>query len=74
MLNLVELIAGDEEGGGQNQPCVFGNLVVDHSVYCHNEAWPDAPRKCRRTWYTGGKTRDEDCPGYTPNPFLKRTA
>jgi hypothetical protein len=36
-------------------------------VYCHNQTWKDAPRKCRRTWYTGGEINDEDCPGYEPN-------
>lgn len=70
MFNLVELIADDNEQS-QNQPCVYGNLVEGHAVYCHNHTWADAPRKCRRTWYTGGKVRDEDCEGYAPNPHYK---
>jgi len=28
----------------------------------------DGPRKCRRTWYTGGEVRDQDCEGYEANP------
>ena len=67
MINLVELIADDEDCAF-DQPCAFGHRVETHAVYCHNSEWPDAPRKCRRTWYTGGKERDEDCPGYKPNP------
>jgi hypothetical protein len=65
MDNLVEMIFGD--GPNFCQPCKHGNLVDEHAVYCHNEVWKDAPRKCRRTWYTGGEVRDEDCPGFTPN-------
>lgn len=67
VINLVELIADDDESGF-DQPCAYGNCVKGHAVYCHNETWPDAPRKCRRTWYTGGEERDEDCPGFAPNP------
>ena len=62
--NVVELL---DDRQAFNQPCRFGNLVEGHAVYCHNHTWVDAPRKCRRTWYTGGQTRDEDCPGYEPN-------
>ena len=65
--NIVELIA--DEDGGFDQPCRFGNRVESHAVYCHNSGWVDAPRKCRRTWYTGGEVKDEDCPGYEPNPL-----
>ena len=66
--NVVELMTDGEDGGGFNQPCAFGCLSPGHAVYCHNDAWPDGPRKCRRTWYTGGETRDEDCPGFVANP------
>lgn len=66
-INLVE-IADDGEGGRFNQPCVYGNLCEGYAVYCHNERWLYSPGKCGRTWYTGGKTRDEDCPGFAPNP------
>ena len=82
VLNLVELIAdpNDEEGGGFDQPCAFGNRVGYHAVYCHNDAWPDSPSKCRR-----GKgcaevygipeqdNRHEDCPGFVANPDFVAT-
>ena len=71
MINLVEMFA-DESEQSCNQKCKFGNLVEGHAVYCHSEN-PDAPRKCRRTWYTGGKVKDEDCEFYEPNPnFVER--
>ncbi len=47
-----------------DQPCAFGERVSNHAVYCTNDAWAEGPRKCRRTWYTGGETRDEDCEGF----------
>ncbi len=66
MFNLVELFA-DDEAQGFNQPCHYGNLVEGHAVYCHNDEWKDGPRKCRRTWYTGGEVKDEDCHGFKAN-------
>lgn len=66
VINLVEMIA--DEDGGFDQPCAYGNRVESHAVYCHNTRWLYAPRKCRRTWYTHGERRDEDCEGYKPNP------
>jgi hypothetical protein len=43
--NIVEWLTEDtEEDGGFNQACKFGHLVQDHSVYCHNDIWKDAPR------------------------------
>ena len=75
-MNLVELIA-DEEDCAFDQPCARGNRVDGHAVYCHNTEWKGAPRKCRRTWYYGIEAatregmRDEDCPGYIPNPEYK---
>lgn len=71
MINLVELMAGAEESAF-NQPCKHGNCVAGHAVYCHNPEWEDAPRKCRRTWYTGGEVLDEDCPGFSLNPAFDR--
>lgn len=66
-VNAVEIVAMSESDTiGFNQPCRFGSLVEDHAVYCHNTWWIDAPRKCRRTWYTNGEKRDEDCPGFEP--------
>lgn len=66
IFNLVELV----EDGNFNQKCRFGKLVDGHAVYCHNNGWLYAPRKCRRTWYTGGEVRDEDCRGFAPNNRL----
>jgi len=65
--NIVEFIAGDDddEGGGFDQPCCFGNRVGHHAVYCHNEGWPNSPRKCRRNLTD---FRHEDCPGFVANP------
>jgi hypothetical protein len=63
-MNLMELIA---EESAFDHPCKHGNRVECHAVYCNNMEWKDAPRKCRRTWYTGGEVRDEDCPGFAPN-------
>ena len=71
MENLVELFA-DESEQAFNQSCKFGNLVEGHAVYCHCDNGK-APRKCRRTWYTGGKRKDEDCEFFEPNDNLKNT-
>lgn len=68
---VVELM-DDADGSGFNQPCRFGYLVDGYAVYCHNERWLYAPRKCRRTWYTGGERRDEDCPGFLPREEANR--
>ena len=54
-----------------DQRCKFGNRVDDHAVYCHADHWEDAPRKCRRSWYTGGNVKDEDCPAFQLNPEFK---
>lgn len=67
--NIVEAVAGEDDDADVafDQPCVFGCRVDTHAVYCHNEGWPNAPRKCRRnrTDY-----RHEDCPGYVPNSAM----
>jgi len=65
--NMVELVAG-KDACAFDQPCAYGHRVDGHAVYCHNDAWLDGPRKCRRTWYTGGEVRDQDCEGYEANP------
>ena len=65
MMNLVEMLA-DLEDIRWDQPCAHGCRIETHAVYCHNTEWDGAPRKCRRSWYTGGETRDEDCPGFKP--------
>lgn len=61
--NLVEFLA-DPEDCGFDQPCAFGNRVESHAVYCHNEAWPDSPRKCHRN---RSDYKHEDCPGFVAN-------
>ena len=66
--NLVEALQNEDSDCAFDQPCKFGHRVDEHAVYCHNDAWPDGPRKCRRTWYTGGEVKEEDCPGFQPNP------
>ena len=61
--NLVEMMS-DGDDCAFDQPCHFGYRVEAHAVYCHCDAWPDAPRKCRRD---RDNFRHEDCPGYVPN-------
>ena len=72
MLNLVEMLADDDESSF-DQPCKYGNRVDGHAVYCHNETWKDAPRKCRQTWYWGKEKdrEDKDCKGFSPNAEYK---
>jgi len=70
-LNIVELLQDDDSDCAFDQPCRFGHRVEGHAVYCHNEDWADSPRKCRRTWYTNGRIKDEDCPGFELNPEFK---
>ena len=68
-MNIAELIAEPYECTF-DQPCKHGHRVETHAVYCHNQEWKGAPRKCRRTWHTGGEVRDEDCEGFAPNDAL----
>lgn len=73
MINLVELMAASEDCAF-DQPCKFGHRVEFHAVYCHNEEWKDAPRKCK---YGDGcaevygippeDNKHELCPGFSPN-------
>ena len=71
--NIVELAASVEGGEdtGFDQRCRFGHRVDGHAVYCHNDRWYDAPRKCRRSWYTNGRVNDEECAGFEVNPEFK---
>lgn len=71
MFNIVELVA-DHDDCAFDQPCKYGHRVEGHAVYCHNDEWKEGPRKCRRTWYTGGEVRDEDCEGFAPNTEYKQ--
>lgn len=64
-MNLVETF----EKPNFNQSCVYGNLIEGHAVYCHCKNI-NAPRKCKRTWYTKGIIKDEDCQFYKPNRLI----
>ena len=67
-LELVPLFASSiGEECVHDQSCKYGLRVNGHAVYCENKDWKDKPRKCRRSWYSGEKTRDEDCPGFKLN-------
>jgi hypothetical protein len=70
--NIVEQFS-DVGHGAFDQACRYGNRVEQHAVYCHNKKWKDAPRKCKRTWYTGGDVKDEDCPGFKSNDKLSKS-
>ena len=71
--DLVEfLISSMEEDNAFDQPCKYGYRVNGHAVYCHNKKWKDAPRKCRRSWYTGNydntnEDSDYACKGFEKN-------
>ena len=64
-MNLVETF----EKPNFNQSCAYGNLIEGHAVYCHCKNI-NAPRKCKRTWYTKGIIKDEDCQFYKPNRLV----
>ena len=59
----------------QNQPCIYGELVEGHSVYCSNDESPY--RKCHCSWYYGREESkkkhcaDEDCEYFKANPNYK---
>lgn len=60
--NIVEMM---DEDSAFDVPCCFGNHVHGHAVYCHNEAWPNSPRKCRRNMTDYPY---DECPGFVANP------
>jgi hypothetical protein len=70
--NIVEIMTAGDDGNAFDQPCAFGHRVNGHAVYCHNDAWPNSPRKCRRnrgdSAYGEEPYLHEDCPGFTQNP------
>lgn len=70
IFNLVEILADDSEKSF-NQSCKFGCLVAGHAVYCHSDN-SDAPRKCHKTWASGGEVKDEDCEFYQKRELLTR--
>lgn len=75
MASINELLMVEEgEDCAHDQPCKYGHRTGGHAVYCTNAGWLDAPMKCRRTWYTDGEVRDEDCEGFAANPNFARPA
>lgn len=68
-VNVVEMIA-DEDDCAWDQPCAFGHRVESHAVYCHNDKWLYAPRKCRRN---RSDWPHEQCRGFKPNPLYSNT-
>ena len=64
-VNIVEAFAGDD--CAFDQPCVYGHRVEQHAVYCHNQTWLYAPRKCRRSRHRPDYLH-KDCKGFSPNP------
>lgn len=73
MIDIAKIAIASIEGELHDQPCRFGCRAGSHAVYCESERG-DMPRKCRRTWYTGGRVRDEICPGYELNPEYREEA
>ena len=71
--NVVEALADDDDCAF-DQPCAYGHRVESYAVYCHNESWLYAPRKCRRHSGNSGWGDEpwphEECGGYLPNPRI----
>lgn len=64
--NIVEMLADDDEEQAFYQPCIYGNRVGGHSVYCHH---PDGiARKCYYRWCSVAAHEKNECGGYEPNP------
>jgi len=60
MINLVELIDDDQE----QAPCKYGNIVVHHACYCHNDN-DSAPRKCH-IWRNADDWNKANCDLFEP--------
>ena len=80
MPNVIEMVA-DEDECAWDQPCAFGHAVKGHAVYCHNDRWLYAPRKCRRGDWCADlygidreKNKHQNCRGFKPNPLLILTS
>jgi hypothetical protein len=58
----------DGEVFGQVNPCRYGEQCGWHACYCNHAK---GPRKCRRSWYTGGKEPDAACEHYEANPYWR---
>ena len=63
-VNVVEMVADPSESAF-DQPCIYGYRVEQHAVYCHNDWWLYAPRKCHRERL---EFLHEKCSGFEPNP------
>lgn len=51
-----------------DQPCYWGSRFGTHAVYCHCKK---GPMKCRRTWFTSGQTKDEECEHFKENEEME---
>lgn len=63
--NIIESLSDD---CAYDQPCIYGLRVEQHAVYCHNEAWLYAPKKCHRSIEKTDKRYYTNCPGFKSNP------
>jgi hypothetical protein len=62
-LNIVEAITEDYQAF--DQPCIYGNRVGVHSVYCHH---PEAiARKCIYRWCSLEEHEKNECGGFIRN-------
>ena len=57
-MNLVEMVSDPDDM--EPAPCAWGNIVIGHSCYCHNEESPY--RKCPH-WRSGERDY-ENCDYY----------
>lgn len=63
-LNMVEFFSDEDQAF--DQPCIFGNRVGEHSVYCHSKK--AGYRKCYYRWCSQKRHEVNYCGGYEPNP------
>ena len=65
--NIVPAMLADDDEISYDCPCAWAQRVEGHAVYCENDGWLYAPRKCRRgpgSW--DGNPLQETCPGFKP--------
>jgi hypothetical protein len=67
--NIVEILANGiyDEGQAFDQPCLYGNRVGAHSVYCHHPDDNIRHRKCFYRWCSRSEHAENKCGGYIPN-------
>lgn len=69
------IIASQTDDVAYDQPCAYGCRVEYHAVYCENDKWLYAPRKCRRTQgpsvWSNQAWPHEKCAGFLANPLYK---